>query len=105
METFNNFKELMEYDSELAQEILKEKGGGRWQEEEIYYHVTIEDFAEYELYDGWYADTFKDDYNVAPDPLDFINLKEFGNALANSWDDSINYKTSHGEVLQTPYGW
>ena len=105
MKTFNNFKELMEYDSELAQEILKEKGGGRWQEEEIYYHVTIEDFAEYELYDGWYADTFKDDYNVAPDPLDFINLKEFGNALANSWDDSINYKTSHGEVLQTPYGW
>ena len=105
METFNNFKELMEYDSELAQELLKENGKGRWQEEEIYYHVTIEDFAEYELYDGWYADTFKDDYNVAPDPLDFINLKEFGNALANSWDDSINYKTSHGEVLQTPYGW
>ena len=31
METFNNFKELMEYDSELAQELLKEKGevGGK----------------------------------------------------------------------------
>ena len=105
METFNNFKELMEYDSELAQELLKEKGEGRWQEEEIYYHATIEDYVEYELYDGWYADTFKDDYNIAPNLLDFINLKEFGNALANSWDDSINYKTSHGEVLQTPYGW
>ena len=105
MEIFNNFKELMEYDSELAQELLKENGKGRWQEEEIYYHATIEDYAEYELYDGWYADIFKDDYNSAPDPLDFINLKEFGNALANSWDYSINYKTSHGEVLQTPYGW
>ena len=105
METFNNFKELMEYDSELAQELLKEKGKGRWQEEEVYYHATIEDYAEYELYDGWYADIFKDDYNSAPDPLDFINLKEFGNALANSWDYGINYKTSHGEVLQTTYGW
>ena len=105
MEIFNNFKELMEYDSELAQDILKEKGEGKWQDEEIYYHATIEDYAEHELYDGWYADTFKNDYNGAPDPLDFINLKEFGNALANSWDDSINYKTSHGEVLQTPYGW
>ena len=105
METFNNFKELMEYDSELAQDLLKEKGKGKWQEEEIYYHVTIEDYAEYELYDGWYADTFRDDYNGAPDPLDFINLKEFGESLANSWDHGKNYKTSHGEVLQTAYVW
>ena len=95
MEIFNNFKELMEYDSELAQELLKEKGKGKWQEEEIYYHATIEDYAEYELYDGWYA----------PAQLDFINLKEFGNALADSWDDGTNYKTSHEEVLQTTYVW
>ena len=105
MEIFNNFKELMEYDSELAQDLLKEKCEGEWQDVEIYYHATIEDYAEYELYDGWYADTFKNDYNGAPDPLDFINLKEFGESLADSWDDGTNYKTSHGEVLQTPYGW
>ena len=30
MEIFNNFKELMEYDSELAQNLLKEKGKGKW---------------------------------------------------------------------------
>ena len=105
MEIFNNFKELMEYDSELAQELLKENGEGKWQEEEIYYHVCIEDYAEFELYDGWYADIFKDDYNGAPDPLDFINLKEFGECLANSSDESTNYKTTNGGVLQTPYGW
>lgn len=105
MEIFNNFKELMEYDSELAQDLLKEKGEGKWQEEEIYYHVTIEDYAEHELYDGLYADAFRDDYNGAPDPLDFINLKEFGESLANSWDNGANYKTSHGEVLQTNYVW
>ena len=105
MEIFNNFKKLMEYDSELAQELLKEKEEGKWQEEEIYYHVTIEDYAEHELYDGWYADILNNDYNGAPDPLDFINLKEFGESLANSWDDVTNYKTSHGEVLQTTYVW
>ena len=105
MEIFNNFKELMEYDSELAQELLEENGKGKWQEVEIYYHVTIEDYAEHELYDCWYADTFRDDYNGAPDPLDFINLKEFGESLANSWDEGTNYKTSHGEVLQTAYVW
>ena len=105
MEIFNNFKELMEYDSELAQDLLKEKGEGKWQDVEIYYHATIEDYAEYELYDGWYADIFRDDYNGAPDPLDFINLKEFGNALANSWDYGKNYKISHGEILQTTYVW
>ena len=105
MKTFNNFKELMEYDSEMAQELLKENGKGKWQEEEIYYHVTIEDYAEHELYDGWYAGTFRDDYNGAPDPLDFINLKEFGESLADSWDDGTNYKTSHEEVLQTTYVW
>ena len=105
MEIFNNFKELMEYDSELAQDLLKEKGEGKWQEEEIYYHVTIEDYAEHELYDGWYGDILNNDYNGAPDPLNFINLKEFGECLANSWDDGTNYKTSHGEVLQTTYVW
>ena len=105
MEIFNNFKELMEHDSELAQDLLKDKGEGKWQEEEIYYHVTIEDYAEHELYDGWYGDILNNDYNGAPDPLDFINLKEFGESLANSWDEGTNYKTSHGEVLQTAYVW
>ena len=105
METFNNFKKLMEYDSELAQDLLKEKGKGKWQEEEIYYHVTIEDYAEHELYDGWYADTLNNDYNGAPDPLDFINLKEFGESLANSWDENAYWQADDNRVLETPYGW
>ena len=105
MKTFNNFKKLMEYDSELAQDLLKEKGKGKWQEEEIYYHVTIEDYAEHELYDGWYAGTFRDDYNGAPDPLDFINLKEFGESLADIWDETAYWQADDNRVLETPYGW
>ena len=101
MKTFNNFKELMEYDSELAQELLKEKGKGKWQEEEIYYE-SIEDFAEYS---AWYANTVKDDYDGTPNPLDFINLEEFGKALIGNWNDSVYYKTSNDEILRTAYEW
>ena len=105
MEIFNNFKELMEYDSKLAQELLKEKGKGKWQEEEIYYHESTEDFAEHELYAYWYIETFRDDYDGISNPLDFINLEEFGKSLVRNWHENAYWQADDNRVLETPYGW
>ena len=105
-EVYKNYEELLEKNSTAVKELLDVKGNGRWQKEEIYFHSSVESFAEYELTEGWYIDLNLDrDFNGAPNPLFFINLEELGEALANAWDDTCNYLTKNGEVLSTSYGW
>lgn len=104
--TYKNYQDLLENNEELALELLEEKGKGSWQEDEIYSHDDVEEFAEYELTEGWYVDLdFDRDFNGAPNPLHFINLEELGNALVRNWDDSCNFKSKDGDVLQTSHGW
>ena len=101
-----SYTELFERDEELAEELLKKVGNGEWQENEIYYYEDEEEFAEYELTEGWYADLRLDrDYNFAPNPLDYIDLSGLGNALVRNWDDSCNFRASTGEILTTSCGW
>ena len=103
---FKNYKELLEENEKIARELLADKGVGDWQDDDIYQHEDVEAFTEYELIEGWYIDLNLDrDFNGAPNPLHFINLEELGNALVRNWDDSVNYKSTGGEILQTSYGW
>lgn len=104
-ESFDNFEELASAYPELAESLLEDVGEGEWQDEELMLFDDIENFAEYELYDGWYSDIFGDaDFNGAPNPLNYIDLAEFGEALSNSWDDSAYWR--HGDyIVATPYGW
>lgn len=104
--TYRNYIELFEDERELALELIDEKGKGEWQQNEIYYHEDVEFFAEHELIDGWYVDLNLDrNFNGAPNPLHFINLEELGNALVMNLDNSVNFKSIGGEILQTSYGW
>ena len=101
-----SYTELFERDEELAKELIEKVGSGEWQENEIYYYEDEEEFAEYELTEGWYADLRLDrDYNGAPNPLDYIDLSGLGNALVRNWDDSCNFRASTGEILTTSCGW
>ena len=101
-----SYAELFERDEELAKELIEKVGSGEWQENEIYYYEDEEEFAEYELTEGWYADLRLDrDYNFAPNPLDYIDLSGLGNALVRNWDDSCNFRASTGEILTTSCGW
>lgn len=101
-----SYTELFERDEELAKELLKKVGKGAWQQEEIYYYEDEEEYADYELTEGWYADLRLDrDYNFAPNPLDYIDLSGLGNALVRNWDDSCNFRASTGEILTTSCGW
>jgi len=111
MVTFENFKELQMNDEKLAEELLNACGDGDWQNEGIYYYEDLEEFAEHELYDGWYTSWFDTEkynrsyFKGAPNPFDFIDLKGLGLALSRNWDESCYYLASTDEVLSTSCGW
>ena len=112
MEMYENFKELQMNGGMLAKELLDACGTGEWHNEKIYCYDDLEELAEYELYEGWYTGWFNDIekysrsyFNGAPNPFEFIDLKGLGLALSRSWDESVYYLASTGEVLSTSYGW
>ena len=101
-EIYSNYEELFAEYRELALELVEEYGEGEWQEEYIYYFEDVEEFAKYELTDGWYQSLgleLPKDYRGAPDPLDYIDLKKLGEELVRTWDNSINYRASTHEIL------
>lgn len=105
---YDNFKELIKERADLAVELLDEYTIGEWMNEEIYCYEDLEKFTDYELREGWYASFLENtsgDFNGAPDPFDYIDLKELGADLAGCWDESCYYRTNTGEVLSTSYGW
>lgn len=105
---YRNFKELHEDNINLAEELLDEVGNGEWQNEPIMLHVDVREFAKYELTEGWYAYFglgIDKDWNGEPNPLDYINLAEFGNDLMRVWDSSTHHMSSTGEIFVTIHGW
>lgn len=104
-ETFKDLEDLKETYPELAKELLEMFQDGDWIFEQLYVYPTLEDYTKYELTDGWYADSFKDNYNGAPNPFDYIDLSALGDVLSGSWDDSINYLSEDNKVVATSHGW
>lgn len=105
-QTFENFADLNQNKPELAQELVNNYGEGPWQDDEITVYDTVDDYAYYELTEGWYADQFAErDYNGAPDPLDFIDLHALGQKLYDTGDESMTYQADDGAIVTTPEGW
>ncbi|MFR0507019.1 hypothetical protein [Limosilactobacillus reuteri] len=107
MALYNSFEELKVDKPELAQELLDVFGKGEWQESNLSVYDTLEDFAYYELTEGWYIDNHldKQDYNGAPNPIDYIDLEALGEALVESGDESCIYRTEGDQVVTTDWGW
>lgn len=107
MALYNSFEELKADKPELAQELLDVFGKGEWQESNLSVYDTLEDFAYYELTEGWYIDNHfdKQDYNGAPNPIDYIDLEALGEALVESGDESFTYRTEGDKVITTDWGW
>ena len=104
--TFNNFSDLKATHPTLASELENNVKNGSWKDESIYCYSDIEEYALYELTEGWYSGYgLNNDFNGAPDPIEHINLYTLGKSLANTWDPSVYYLASNGSVLQTSYGW
>jgi len=105
---YDNFKELVKERADFAVELLDTYKIGEWMNDEIYCYEDLEDYADHELKEGQYASFFENtsrDFNGAPDPFDYIDLKELGEDLAGCWNESGNYRASTDEVLSTDYGW
>lgn len=105
---YENFEELLNDKPKLAKELLDEIGEGEWQNENIQYFVDTEEFAVYEIEEGWYADlgiSSESSYDGAPNLMDYIDIDSLGEVLSNSWDESMYFKSSTGEVIKTYYGW
>lgn len=106
MKIFENFEELKKYNSELASELLNERTGGEWQQNEIYYFKNKELFAKYEVTDGWYSlSEVIYNFNGAPNLFEYIDYKTLGDDLIEVWDEGSNFLSSNDEVLTTSYGW
>lgn len=107
MALYNSFAELKADKTELAQELLDVFGKGEWQESNLSVYDTLEDFAYYELTEGWYIDKHFDqqDYNGAPNPIDYIDLESLGEALVQNGDESYIYSTESDQVVTTDWGW
>lgn len=45
------------------------------------------------------------DFRGAPNPMDYIDMERFGNALTSSWDDSCHYQFSDDSIVTTSCGW
>ncbi|MCC4370538.1 hypothetical protein LMB49_03885 [Limosilactobacillus reuteri] len=104
---YNNFEELEAENLELGEELRCNIIPEEWQNDELYVYDSIEDYAYYELTEGWYFDNklAQSDYRGAPNLLKFIDLNALGWALTNSWDDSCHYLSEHGQVVTSGYGW
>ena len=104
---YDNFDELKQYNPSLAKELLEQFDNGEWQKNQLFVYESLEDYAYYELTEGWYADKHLDqkDYNGAPNPIDFIDLKALGLQLSRTWDESMHYLTRDNWIVETNYGW
>lgn len=100
--TFNDYAELKTAQPALAKELLDYLGEGDWQDEPVYVHDNLTDYAKYEVTDGWYSGLGMGDMdtNGAPNPLDFIDYDKLGQALADGWDDSCHYLSDSGLVVE-----
>lgn len=107
-EHFKNLDELKQKHYGVATRLLEcaSDPEGDWTTEDIYLYNSPEDFARYEVEDGWYSTSVVTDYRGAPSLYDHIDYRSLGEALIGSWDESINYHDElTGFILTTSYGW
>ena len=102
---YSDFKDLKKFEPELAKELLEKADDGNWQDDLIYKFACVEDFAYYQLTEGCYANAMTQDFDDAPNPLDYVDLTKLGNALVESWDEDRYFLASDGAILSTDCGW
>lgn len=110
---YDNFDELMDCDSQTANLLLKELGLDEsdigketWMNEQLMVYPDVEEYAIYELTDGWYQiHNLGGSFDVAPNPIEYIDLTDFGGDLIAEEDASVVCLLPNGKVVTTIYGW
>lgn len=110
---YDNFDELMDCDSQTANFLLNELGLNEsdigkkpWMGESLFVYPDVEEYAIYELIDGWYQNhNLGGNFDGAPNPIEYIELDSFGDDLIDTGDSSITRLLPNGKVVTTSYGW
>lgn len=110
---YDNFDELMDCDSQTANLLLKELdldesdiGKETWMNEQLMVYPNVEEYAIYELIDVWYQNhNLGGSFDGAPNPIEYIDLTDFGGDLIAEGDASIVCLLQNGKVVTTSYGW
>lgn len=110
---YDNFDELMDCDSQTANLLLNELGLNEsdigketWMGESLFVYPNVEEYAIYELIDGWYQNhNLGGSFNGTPNPLEYIDLADFGADLISTGDTTICRELPNGKVVTTSYGW
>lgn len=91
MTEYENFDELKDNNPELADRLLNMVGQGDWQNYQLFCYEDSNEYAQYEVCEGWYADLGLDnfsEFNGAPNLYDYIDFDSLGEDLLNSADES-----------------
>lgn len=107
---FDNFKAFAEERPEQAKELLNHVEKDDWMDDKIYFYAFPEDYANYQVCEGWYAAILNCDlsvanYNSAPSLYDYIDFEELGKKLAFTADPTCVFSTSKDEIIETCTGW
>lgn len=98
-EIFENYQAFAAKHPDAAAELLNKFSEGKWQDSKLCWYPSEEDFAVYEIEDGWYSSIpWTADFNGAPNLLDVLDFVALGRALAENWDDSCNFEANNGEI-------
>lgn len=113
---YESFDKLRKKDKQTAELLLAELGLDTasvdelndlgWTHDYLCVYPTLEDYALYELTDGWYTDyNFDGDFRGAPNPMDWIDLDGFGQRLIDLGDQNVTLALPNGKVVTTSCGW
>lgn len=103
MKCYESYNTLKEAEPKLAEELNNRFDiiNNDCEDCEIYVYPNRIEWAENELNDGWYGDMFDNmDFRGAPNPLDFIDMEKFSQALIDTVDPTTAYKCSDGRVVE-----
>lgn len=110
---YDNFDALLEGDHQTATLLLKELdldesdiGTKPWMDDVLIVYPDVEEYAVYEFVDGWYQNhNLGGSFDGAPNPIEYIDLTDFGGDLISEGDASIVRLLPNGKVVTTVYGW
>ena len=77
-----------------------------WMDDALIVYPDVEEYAVYELVDGWYMNhDLGGDFGGAPNPLYFIDLEDYGRSAIGLAGKNYVVQLSNGKVVETEYGW
>lgn len=91
VQIYENIEELKEINENLVEKITNVFNEETLKESEIFIYPTLEDFAKYEVEDGFYIEIIDKDYDEAYDLLECINYVALGEKLKQKWDKDSHY--------------